>query len=211
MPRRAASAQVLGVSPWRRGGRPVPLGTDAGRAATAARCSRTTSGERAPEERPAGRPAIIFILSAWRACVLACPAHSHASRVCAFRVPACSARLHASRLCASGAPARTFTWRASRASHLAHSVRTDATHCVRPDASCCVRSVYKVGQFRAQSQRRSTSAAGDSALRNPVICGPTHSTQIRRRGLRRICSHPIGKSQPPRMSARNVGGFARVR
>ena len=117
MPRRAALAQVLGVSPWRRGGRPVPLGTDAGRAATAARCSRTTSGERAPEERPAGRPAIIYILSAWRA-----------------RVLACSARLHASRLCASGAPARTFTWRASRASHLAHSVRTDATHCARPDA-----------------------------------------------------------------------------
>ena len=182
MPRRAALAQVLGVSPWRRGGRPVPLGTDAGRAATAARCSRTTSGERAPEERPAGRPAIIYILSAWRA-----------------RVLACSARLHASRLCASGAPARTFTWRASRASHLAHSVRTDATHCVRPDASCCVRSVYKVGQFRAQSQR------------TLIICGPTYSTQIRRRGLRRICSHPIGKSHPPRMSARNVGGFARVR
>jgi hypothetical protein len=152
MPRRAALAQVLGVSPWRRGGRPVPLGTDAGRAATAARCSRTTSGERAPEERPAGRPAIIYILSAWRARVLACSARLHASRVCAFRVPACSARLHASRWCASGAPARTFTWRASRASHLAHSVRTDATHCVRPDASCCVRSVYKVGQFRAQSQ-----------------------------------------------------------
>ena len=159
------------MSSRRGGGRPAPLGTDGWRAASAARCS--TSGERAPEERPAGRPAIIYLylsrcapralaLRAARPArlrfarcaprVLACSARSHASRVCAFRVPASSARLHASRLCASGAPARTFTWRASRASHLAHSVRTDATDCVRPDASCCVRSVYKVGQFRAQSQ-----------------------------------------------------------
>ena len=64
----------------------MPLGTDAGRAATAARCSRTTSGERAPEERPAGRPAIIYILSALRA-----------PRACVLRALARFARLRVSR------------------------------------------------------------------------------------------------------------------
>ena len=62
-------------------------------------------------------------------------------------------------------------------------------------------------------RRRSTSAAGDSALRNPVICGPTHSTQIRRRGLRRICSHPMRKPVESKTRTHNgrVGSYRLTR
>ena len=149
MPRRAALAQVLGVSPWRRGGRPVPLGTDAGRAATAAPARGPPASENEKKGRRDGR---LHVRASARTLRIARPACLRAPRACTLRASARPACPSAPRACTLRAPARTFTWRASRASHLAHSVRTDATHCVRPDASCCVRSVYKVGQFRAQSQ-----------------------------------------------------------
>ena len=53
MPRRAALAQVLGVSPWRRGGRPVPLGTDAGRDAPPASQPRSSGRLEREEQGPA--------------------------------------------------------------------------------------------------------------------------------------------------------------
>ena len=116
MPRRAALAQVLGVSPWWRGGRPVPLGTDAGHAATAAPARGPPASENEKKGRRDGRLHVRALrarfarLRALRACVLRALARFARLRV----VPACSARLHAPRVCASGAPARFYPARVPR-------------------------------------------------------------------------------------------------